>query len=129
MRISDWSSDVCSSDLLDIEIGATFGAEPCERTIEHRLGGRDELNDDAFAAREVRLDGRDQRRQLHCDEDLTEEALLRRFEDRDGGALGSAVQSYCREGDDDTGRFERRAEISVGDRTGTGIGVIEVGSG
>src|SRR3546814_20008100 len=95
MRISDWSSDVCSSDLLDIEIGATFGAEPCERTIEHRLGGRDELNDDAFAAREVRLDGRDQRRQLHCDEDLTEEALLRRFEERDGRSEERSVGKEC----------------------------------
>src|SRR3546814_9962471 len=52
MRISDWSSDVCSSDLLDLRqrvhtVGARFdenAARPCERPemalqLAHRLEG------------------------------------------------------------------------------------------
>src|SRR3546814_13143538 len=35
MRISDWSSDVCSSDLLHREIGQLIKHEPQRRTISH----------------------------------------------------------------------------------------------
>src|SRR3546814_6010912 len=39
MRISDWSSDVCSSDL---EIGSGDGEAPRRRRFQHRLLGVDE---------------------------------------------------------------------------------------
>src|SRR3546814_16029977 len=39
MRISDWSSDVCSSDLLSIEMGARGGMiAPDEKTFEYIKG-------------------------------------------------------------------------------------------
>src|SRR3546814_13933250 len=38
MRMSDWSSDVCSSDLLLRPFGACCGAEPVDHRVEQRLG-------------------------------------------------------------------------------------------
>src|SRR3546814_10335518 len=51
MRISDWSSDVCSSDLVDL-------LEACHQRQRHRLGGlvdraEDEHGDAVDAARGV----------------------------------------------------------------------------
>src|SRR3546814_11511178 len=43
MRISDWSSDVCSSDLLDHLIAATLGktGQVAELPLARLVGGRD----------------------------------------------------------------------------------------
>src|SRR3546814_1333874 len=41
MRISDWSSDVCSSDLFDLGV-TTVTAEEIVHQFEHQLGVEDE---------------------------------------------------------------------------------------
>src|SRR3546814_7412390 len=57
MRISDWSSDVCSSDLLDVELGPLGGAE-LDRTQEHQRGQPHGAADHVRAL--VALDGAEQ---------------------------------------------------------------------
>src|SRR3546814_2187770 len=59
MRISDWSSDVCSSDLLDL-----VHADRLDRTVEHDLAlddlvavGLKRLDDVAYRDRAVELAG------------------------------------------------------------------------
>src|SRR3546814_14186702 len=54
MRISDWSSDVCSSDLGDIK--ARGGVELYRAVVEDRGGGQPALFDDLGI--EVRLERR-----------------------------------------------------------------------
>src|SRR3546814_4653474 len=61
MRISDWSSDVCSSDLLDLvaQVDAHLGVERGQRLVEQqqaRRGGDGAGERDALllAARELR---------------------------------------------------------------------------
>src|SRR3546814_19808800 len=39
MRISDWSSDVCSSDLADIEVGGRAGRKQGKATAAERYDG------------------------------------------------------------------------------------------
>src|SRR3546814_8927685 len=41
MRISDWSSDVCSSDLTRPAFGPTGGRDGTSEEARHRQGGRD----------------------------------------------------------------------------------------
>src|SRR3546814_5688639 len=89
MRISDWSSDVCSSDLLD---------------------------HDALAPGQIRIDRRDQRGQLHADQDLAEEPLFGGFEDRQRSGLRAAVVGVVGETVRHPGGIERGAHIGVDDR-------------
>src|SRR3546814_4782679 len=48
MRISDWSSDVCSSDLLDREIVAVLGVDAVRRILAGQRVGRAEDDGVAF---------------------------------------------------------------------------------
>src|SRR3546814_17027026 len=56
MRISDWSADVCSSDLLEVHGGAALDAAACLLADTHdaghrrAVGARDEAADFAAAA-------------------------------------------------------------------------------
>src|SRR3546814_185548 len=69
MRISDWSSDVCSSDLADLVPGARVIAilrDPVERAFAHykerRRNGTEPLSfEAALAAEEGRLAGEEER--------------------------------------------------------------------
>src|SRR3546814_7053095 len=62
MRISDWSSDVCSSDLL-----AAQGKHPCQRDNEHRLQEFRRLKTERIASQPPRcaIDRRSNDRHQH----------------------------------------------------------------
>src|SRR3546814_15439196 len=96
MRISDWSSDVCSSDLIDrdyIREGMRARAEECV-TIE--LGPRTEQEIRAALEREVDADrwtSLDRRLQRMADE-MTGMVDLRRSEERRGGKEGVSTCRY-----------------------------------
>src|SRR3546814_19104822 len=61
MRISDWSADVCSSDLLEVHDGAALDAAACLLADTHdaghrrAVGARDEAAD--FAAADIQSGG------------------------------------------------------------------------
>src|SRR3546814_1820835 len=52
MRISDWSSDVCSSDLKQHQVGAR---EPLSATFDHLVSGNPVVAADDYAQWNVRL--------------------------------------------------------------------------
>ena len=105
---------------LDIEPGALLGGQVGQRTVEHGFGRRNKLDDGAVAAREIVGDRRDQRWQLHRQQDLAEEALLGRFEDRQRRSLGAAIISRTAEAVGDARGGERGLEIVVYDRLSRG---------
>src|SRR3546814_6149213 len=52
MRISDWSSDVCSSDLLIAsKLIEVVALRPAQITLDHWTAGRSRLNDETFEVR------------------------------------------------------------------------------
>src|SRR3546814_8096473 len=56
MRISDWSSDVCSSDLDDLTMGLTFKVEDAPRVYVERIDiNGNTLTQDKVIRREFRL--------------------------------------------------------------------------
>ncbi len=71
------------------------------------------------------LGRRDHRRQLHAEEKLAEEALLRRFEARARRGLGTAVEGRIFEPVDHRGQFERTLHVAVNDAPGVGIGIVD----
>src|SRR3546814_8633712 len=98
MRISDWSSDVCSSDLLE---------------------------NDRFACTEVVPDRRDHCRQLHAEKKLAEEALLGGLEAGPRRGLGAAVERGILEIVDNGGELERPFHVAVDDRPGVRIAIVD----
>ncbi|MBX9608566.1 MAG: hypothetical protein K2Y51_20270, partial [Gammaproteobacteria bacterium] len=107
---------------LDVEVRPFFDRECRERPVEHRLGGGNQLDDDAFAACEIGADRGDERWELHPDQKLAEEPLLGGFEDRKCGCLGTAVVGVVREAVGNASRVERGAQVRVDDRLSRGRG-------
>src|SRR3546814_1702707 len=86
MRIGDWSSDVCSSDLVDIV--------PPRQLARLRIGADVEADDEAVRGagqRHVRLGDAADRRMQHADLRLVGRYLLERADDRLDGALHVAL--------------------------------------
>src|SRR3546814_9908801 len=48
MRISDWSSDVCSSDLIDLHYLGALNSEWCERGMRKMIAFRDAGNEHRY---------------------------------------------------------------------------------
>ena len=71
------------------------------------------------------VDRRIDRRQLHREQHLAEEALLGAFEPAARRRLGAAVQGAVFEPIDNSGEFERDFEILVNDRLSRGSGNAE----
>ncbi|CAB4910383.1 unannotated protein [freshwater metagenome] len=109
---------------LDVEVGALLGTQAGKGAVEHRLRGRDELHHHAVTAGKVLGDRGDQRWELHPDQELAEEPLLGRLEDRQRGGLGPAVVGILREAVGDARRIEGGAQVGVDDRPCIGIGVV-----
>src|SRR3546814_11580606 len=56
VRIRDWISDVCSSDLLQLAFGARIGQVRDRLTLEYRIDGRDRLDLKLTGDEAIRID-------------------------------------------------------------------------
>ena len=110
---------------VDFERFAFFVGEIGQAAVEHGLGGRDKLDHDGIALGDGGIDGREQARQLHRQEELREEALLRALEHRERGGLRTAVERAAGFPVDDAGGFEGLADVCVNDRLSRGSGNAE----
>ena len=121
------------SSTLDIFAGAEIDLERFafgigkigKPTIEHRLGGRDELHYHGVALGERAVDRWKQARQLHREQQLREEALLGSFEHRKRSCLGPRVQRVAAVGIDNPGFFEGIAQVGMDDGLSRGSGNAE----
>jgi hypothetical protein len=69
---------------VELDLGAILGREIGQAPIKQGFGCRYQLDDDAVVGGQRFLDGGKQRGQLHRQQELAEEALLRAFEARAG---------------------------------------------
>ena len=100
---------------IDFERLAFLVGEIGKTAVEHGLGGRDKLDHDGIAFGNGGIDGRQQARQLHGQEELREEALLRALEDRERRGLRTAVECATGFPINDAGGFEGLAEVCMDD--------------
>ena len=98
---------------VDGEVVPFLGRDFGQAAVDHRLVGRDDLDDRGMAGLEVARDRGDQGRAFHRRQQMVEEALLVRFEGRARGGLGVAVVGAAVDAGD-VGRFERGAQVAGG---------------
>src|SRR5258707_2577448 len=88
--------------------------------LHQRLAGGDDLDDGGVALLEIALDGGDQRRGLHCRNEVIEEALFRALERRACSGLGLVVECAGLAGD--VGSLQRCIQVVVDDLERARIG-------
>jgi hypothetical protein len=81
---------------VELDLGAILG-EIGQAAVEQGLGGRDQLDDDAMVGGQRFLDGGEQRGQLHGEQKLAEETLLRALEARAGRRQRLTVEGLALE--------------------------------